>query len=389
MKNIRIIFFYHQLDSLRYFQDRLLRCAKALGVECLVADPQDPASYSSEHLLSFASGGDTVMFTFNQVGIALFGPEGNFWSSNGIPVYDFVVDHPRNYDDILLNPPCEVRVISLDLDNIEFIRRFYPGISTIHFIPNGGTKASEFKPFSQRSMDVMYMGGCQVDTQFYPPINGLPENGASFYRDTIDMMIADPSLTTEGAVDRYFSDRGFSISEANLLKLNLSAAPYIENTVRRHFKLEGMHALDDAGICVDIIGGDSWIDKDKPFSDRIRIHPRISSAELNPRIGDARISLCYTPWYKRGCSEKQFDSMLNGALCLSDRNSYLEKRYTDGKNIVYFDLKDPGKMAADVRWLLDHPHDAENIAMEGCKTASLYDTWENRFDLILEAMRGD
>ncbi len=324
------------------------------------------------------------MFTMNQIGIGLVEGNENYWKKHNITVFDFVQDHPRNYDDILLDPPCDIRILSLDKNNMDFIHRFYPGIKDVFFMPNGGTEVCEFVPFKDRTIDVLYMGGCQQATDYFPPINGLPDEGNSFYSDVVSMMVEEPSLTTESAIENWFSERNIPVSEEVLLTLNLQAAPYIENYIRRFFKLEGMHALDRAGVHVEIYGGDSWIDRDVPFSDNIHINPRISSDELNRIICNAKISLCFIPWYKRGCSEKNFDSMLNGALCVSDKSEYLEEHYKEGENIIYFDLGNPRQMASDVKWLLENPGNAELIAKRGFDTALKYDTWKERFRSFAE-----
>ncbi len=385
MVDFKLIFFYGPLDALRYFMDRLTECAKELGIEYIIADHNDPGSYALSRLNSFLEGDVPVfMFTMNQIGIGLVEGNENYWKKHNITVFDFVQDHPRNYDDILLDPPCDIRILSLDKNNMDFIHRFYPKIKDVFFMPNGGTEVCEFVPFKDRTIDVLYMGGCQQATDYFPPINGLPDEGNSFYSDVVSMMVEEPSLTTESAIENWFSERNIPVSEEVLLTLNLQAAPYIENYIRRFFKLEGMHALDRAGVHVEIYGGDSWIDRDMPFSDNIHINPRISSDELNRIICNAKISLCFIPWYKRGCSEKNFDSMLNGALCVSDKSEYLEEHYKEGENIIYFDLGNPGQMASDVKWLLENPGNAELIAKRGFDTALKYDTWKERFRSFAE-----
>ncbi|MCR5634426.1 MAG: glycosyltransferase, partial [Lachnospiraceae bacterium] len=122
------------------------------------------------------------------------------------------------------------------------------------------------------------------------------------------------------------------------------------------------------------------------LSDNIVLHDRISCTDIMDKIRQAKISLCFTPWFKNGCSEKNFDSMLNGALCVTDKGKYLENHYIDGYNIIFFDLSNPTQMAADIKWLLDNPDQASIIAQRGYETASMYDTWENRFDFVYETM---
>ena len=78
--------------------------------------------------------------------------------------------------------------------------------------------------------------------------------------------------------------------------------------------------------------------------------------------------------------------MLNGALCVTDESEVLKERYTDGENIIFFDLRNPQQMAADVKWLLEHPQTLDDIARRGYLTASQYDTWDHRYKEIYELM---
>ncbi len=64
----------------------------------------------------------------------------------------------------------------------------------------------------------------------------------------------------------------------------------------------------------------------------------------------------------------------------------MEEYYTDGYNIVYFDLANPVQMPADVKWLLNNPDAASKIAQRGYETAKIYDDWNNRFEYVLEIM---
>lgn len=393
MKTYKIIFFKGPLKTLNFFVDQLIRNAERNQINYLVADTKKPESYSESRLISFLNKDleiPTVMVTMNQIGINYrISENDNFWKKNNVKVYDFVQDHPRNYDDVLLKPPCDIYVFSLDFGHIDFIHRFYPDIKNVYFVPNGGTEIIGSKPFEARETDVIYMGGCQQRIQSYPPIHGLPNNGAVLYKEVVECLISTPTHTTEQAMEEYFSNHNYSISENDLLTLHLSVDPYIENDVRRYFKLLGIQALDRAGVQVDIYGGNSWYDPDFSFSDNIRIHSRVTVEQIIKKLHNSKISLCFIPWFKRGCSEKNFDSMLNGALCVSDRSEYLDLHYKDGQNIVFFDLKNLDQMAADVKWLLEHLDVAEQIAKKGYDTAKEFDTWDIRSDIIFNIILRD
>ena len=198
-------------------------------------------------------------------------------------------------------------------------------------------------------------------------------------------MLNDPSLSTDDAIALYLKTNNINLSEEEKYYLITLTSNEIEHTLRHKTKLEGIKALDEAGVHVEIFGS-SWIDPEYPFSDNITIHEWIDINDLLPMICNAKISLCFIPWFKKGCSEKNFDAMLNGSLCVTDSSDYLRKNYKDGYNLIFFDLNNPAQMAADVKWLLDNPQTAAAIAAKGYETASKYDTWDNRFEDILAKM---
>lgn len=365
-----------------YYSKRFIEYLIDRGIPYYVADAKKPETYMSEDLDLIASRPNTVMFTFNNVGLMLNLWNGeNFWKKNQIPVFDHILDHPRLYYDSMLDPQCDLYTFTLDQDHKSFIERFYPKVKAVYFAPNGGTEINKQKSFCERDIDVLCMCDCN---EKYLKIDeeDFADGEESFFTSVIMHMIANPETSTENAIEWYFDNIKTTVSDERLYQLSIKYAGNIENIVRRYFKLEGIKALDEAGVHVDIYGV-GWEDEDYHFSDNIIIHDRIKREVLMNMIGNAKISLCYIPWFKKGCSEKNFDSMLNGSLCVSDRSEYLMDHYKDGYNIVYFDLDNPAQMASDVRWLLNNPKEAERIAKEGYNTAKKYDTWNNRFDNMI------
>lgn len=143
-----------------------------------------------------------------------------------------------------------------------------------------------------------------------------------------------------------------------------------------------MRELDKLGIIVDVFGK-NWDDEEYQYSSNIRLHDRVTSRECNYMAGDAKICLNFMPWFKEGATERVYNAMLNKAVCVSDKSSVLENIFTDGKDIVFFDLSNPLQMAYDVKFLLEHPEVAEHIANNGYKIAMEKCTWECRLlDII-------
>lgn len=45
------------------------------------------------------------------------------------------------------------------------------------------------------------------------------------------------------------------------------------------------------------------------------------------------------PWFKQGAHDRVFNSMLNGAVCVTDTSGYLKDNFIDGENIIFIILK--------------------------------------------------
>lgn len=383
-KELHIIFPKGVIPELDYKIDMFISFLQKEGIDYIEVNAYNPNAMA-EKINAMISQGNCVMFTYNNVGTNWTHNGENIWKKNNIPVFDYIVDHPRYYDDTLLEPLCDIYVICCDKNHAEFIRRFYKKVKAAYFIPQGGTEVNSKVPPSKRSGDVIYMGDCKptYESVSSPPIiKGFVED---FYAYCVGKLYADPAMTTEEVIESFFTEKEIPVSEDQLFLLYKNTSHDIESIVRHSFQLMGMHALDNAGVHVDIYGA-GWEDPDNPFSDNIVIHPRTTMEQLLGIVGDSKISLCFIPWFKRGCSEKNYDSLLNGTLCVTDESEVLKERYKDGENIIFFDLRNPEQMAADVKWLLEHPQQLGAIAGRGYATAKKYDTWDCRYEEIYKLM---
>ena len=95
-------------------------------------------------------------------------------------------------------------------------------------------------------------------------------------------------------------------------------------------------------------------------------------------IGDSRISQNVMPWFKQGAHDRIFNSMLNGAVCLSDDSPWLRENLEDGKEIVYYSLSKIEELPSIVDGLLTNPNLLEEIVLSGYEKAKVFHTWEHR-----------
>lgn len=382
---LHIVLFTGIHPVLSLFIEQFAKYLDSRGIDYYIADADNPDSYKSDKFLDYISQENVAVFMFNNIGSYIASSNGNnLWKEHSIPVFDWLVDHPRHYGDTLRNPKCDIYAFGPDLDHVSFMKEHYPLLKGVFFAPNGGTQLSSTIPYAERTIDVIYMGDCQAPIDGFPAIDFFEDKGQCYYETVVHMLLNNPSLTSEEAINMFLEQNHISLSEEEMYQLQAISGRFIEWPVRRQTKLQGIKALDDHGVHVNVYGY-YWPDEGF-FTDNISLHERIDIHELLQILGNSKISLCFTPWFKKGCSEKNFDSMLNGALCVSDRTTYLEQHYSDGQNIIFFDLNNPAQMAADIKWLLEHPKSAEAVANRGLETASIYDSWNSRYDMVLARM---
>lgn len=381
---ISIISFKGINECINLFIDQMVIFLKKRSINYYIADSRIPESWKNDEFFSFISQPGCIFLAFEHAGIEINLSTQNIWKKYQIPVYDYIFDHPRLLDDYFANPPCDIQYILLDKEHQKLINKFFPYAKTL-FFPCGGTEIGKTLNYQNREIDVLCMSDCNTKDLRFKRIPFFSDEGRYFYSWVYNFLINNPNKTTDTAIDFFLIENNVILDHEQKYKLFFNYSNSLEIAVRNHFKLEGIKALDNIGIKVNIFGR-GWQDDDYIFSDNIIRHGRVQIHELMPLIGKSKISLCFMPWFKSGCSEKNFDSMLNGAVCVSDYSNYLGNHYIDGHNIVYFDLNNPNQMAMDIKWLLEHLNMAEKIAQNGYNTAAKYDSWEKRYSEIFNLL---
>ena len=96
------------------------------------------------------------------------------------------------------------------------------------------------------------------------------------------------------------------------------------------------------------------------------------------QISRAKISLNVMPWFKDGAHDRIFNSMLNGAVCLSDGSLYLDEILHDGKDYRLYDLAHLEKLPDMVHDILSNRVKWEQMQKNAYTLASKKHTWADR-----------
>lgn len=201
----KLVFVKGPLETLNYFVDCMTRDLK---LEYYIFDICKP---KVEELIKFITDSDeTKVITFNNMAVDFKNNLGqNFWNIYRARVYDYLVDHPRNYVDVIEKAAIDdLIVVMVDRNHQKFVNEYYKNIRTM-FLPHGGNEFPfpyrnidfHSKPLWEKTIDILYVGSNNSLITQVPLIAELPDLGKSAYNFVYSVLLNYPDMTLEEATD--------------------------------------------------------------------------------------------------------------------------------------------------------------------------------------------
>ena len=382
----KCILFKGEIETLEYFSLELEKAFLENDISVFVFDFLDEEK-SFIKLKEFCKDSSPTMITFNFTGIRgdeIFYDENNnlFWNIHQIPCINIVVDHPFYYDKLLNIVPDNYWHISIDRQHEAYMKRFYPHIRLLPFLPLGGTAIQE-KPLSmsERSTNVVFTGNYTPPETFNIHIERLGDEYTAFYHGIINDLIANPSLSMEKVMETHLVKELGKLPD-NDLRTAMANMIFIDLYVRFYFRGEVVKTLAENGIQIHLYGS-GWEKLKCKCPENLIIGGPLNSHQCLQAISKSKISLNVMPWFKDGAHDRIFNSQLNGAVSLTDDSIYLREHLTDGKDCVFYDLLDIANLPEIISYLLNHENKMEAIALNGYETAKASHSWKKRAGVLL------
>ncbi|MBE5870449.1 MAG: glycosyltransferase family 1 protein [Lachnospiraceae bacterium] len=383
----KIIMFKGDIETQGYFSEQMAKCFRKMGHEVLVYDLERPWEYTGK-LLRFVQRNHTVVISFNFHGMCgeaqFMDEEGNwFWDAFRIPCYNIVVDHPMFYYNLLSLRPKDYHQISIDREHQRFMNRFFPEVDADLFLPLAGTPLKEdgsYKRWQERRFDVVMTGNYGAPERFDKFINRNGEEYAAFYRGMIEELLASPDKCVTQVCMEHIRRQIPQVTEAEL-KETMPNITFIDLYVRHARRRDVVRTLVDAGIRVHVFGG-RWDEMECDHPENLINEGARDSQGCLEAISDAKISLNVMPWFKEGAHDRIYNSMLNGAVSLTDSNGYLDSILLDGLNCRIYQGTRLEKLPQIVRELLNDPGKSQQIADAGFCMAASGHRWADRCQVL-------
>ncbi|BCN29412.1 glycosyltransferase family protein [Anaeromicropila herbilytica] len=378
----KIILFTGGIETQEYFSLQLANAFTKIGHEIFLFDlNEEEKSFTA--LCNFIEPCNTIMLTFNFHGLnneECFYQDGKiFWDEVSIPCYNIVLDHPFYYHTLISNVPPLYTHISIDLGHEAYMKRFYPYITRGPFLPLAGTEI-EHKPWVERSKDIVFTGNYTPPKNFDEYITRLNEDYTVFYHGIIDDLIAHPDQDMDSVFVKHLTREMNDLSDDNL-KLCMENMIFIDLYVRFYFRGLVVRTLAESGYQVHVYGG-GWDLLECNYPENIILGGPLDSEGCLKVIADSKISLNVMPWFKNGAHDRVFNSMLNGALCVSDDSIWMRENIIDGEEIIYYSLKEINKLPSIINKILSNPDKGETITKAAYQKVKTFHTWDSRAKVL-------
>jgi hypothetical protein len=403
----KIVMVVGGVETLEYFTLRMGEEFQRMGYAVFYLDLKDSKN-SARRVCKFIKPGETALVTFNfeglekEAGVYREGI-GYIWDSYGIPCYNIAADHPYYYHDRLAELPEKYYHISIDRLQEKYFKEFYPEFTHRGFLPLAGTalcgepeknhmdgtqtKAGEMpaagewlnvgeKNVSCRPVDVIMTGNYTPPSFCEPYIHQINEEYAAFYQGIIRELIEKPWQTVEEVALRH-CEREMGKNDYRDLRMALHRMVFIDLYIRNYWRGAVVRALVEAGVTVDVYGK-GWEELVCGCRENLRMHPQTDSVTCLREIGRAKISVNVMPWFKDGAHDRVFNSILNGAVSVSDGSRYLCEELNEGEGVCYYELTDLEKMVQKVKDLLQDEKQMQDIVAKGMPKVADRHTWKQR-----------
>lgn len=395
-----IIFFKGIYDTLDLFTDQLQESFEELGYQTFVYHAENEMQSKADLLAMLENEkGDYAVVAFNNLGYNLdMDGQGerladmsvqvrrNVWEHYQIPYIDILMDHPFHFERPLKEMPQTAIVLCVDRNHVKYIRRYYKNIRQTDFLPHAGVELGrKHKSLRERRIDVLYAGALPI----YTVSKMIPDLSVLYGVDTAKMMpevlqelVMHPDKTTEQVIEEYVLASGKQLSEEELRALIVHMR-FIDSYATSFYREQAVRILVESGIEVTAYGV-GWDRCDWSNSPYLKYGGKVLAPQILPLMNDSKIVLNTMTWFKAGAHDRIFNGMLAGAVIATDDSTYLQREFTDGKELVMFKRTELATLPERVCDLFGHMERAQEMADCGYEAAKAAHTWKNRAEYIVE-----
>jgi spore maturation protein CgeB len=280
-----------------------------------------------------------------------------------------------------MNAPKNMTILTHDRNYQKYLRTYYDGLVRAELLPPGGEGCAGTV---QKKYDLTFVGSFHSWKDYLPELTKTNRKTHGLARKLVHEMKHHPNDTYEVCFARILEREQLDYRMEEKRELMYECRTTY-GCVMNYYRQKIIAAILGAGIGLHVFG-DTWEEPEwKSYPNLIR-HPAVEGDKLPEAYSKSRISLNIMSWHKAGMTERIADMMLCKAVVVTDKSDYLEEHFTDGTDLVFFDLEHIELLPGKIKELLSDEQKQKRIAQAGCENARKNHTWEVRAKQFIELL---
>lgn len=369
MGNVLLVKGQSQYSAMRNYIDEIEKGFRMVGYNTCVLDRVDESFVFQFEQMS-SSMKEDIIFTCNAILTVRI--------SNVYMTY--LTDHPASHRERIAGLDERAIVFVCDRQHETYIRKYCPNIKHVKYIPLSGEASKQYIPYSQRSKDIVFTGSYKKPETAYKDIFCCDESVSEIAKYLAESIIEYPQQDLEECLQNCLELFGVEVACERFQEL-MEEFINVDAYARVYYRDKIIRILVENGLKVHVFGN-GWEEFEGEGKENLIIE-KGNFYVARKAVADAKISLNIMPWFKDGFQERIAAAMLSGTVSVTDESIYIRKNFIDGKELVLYSLKNLEELPVKVKWLLEHPDEAEKIAVVGKERAEKELTWQHRtFEMI-------
>lgn len=300
------------------------------------------------------------------------------------PKFNMIFDHPVLLKKHIQAGPSDYYLLVHDRNYLNFAKKYYKNIKDCLFLSPGGMALSMSDFNVEKKYDVSFIGTYYNYRQIIANIRTFDKKIRYIANRFLMELRYNVNLPTEKALSNVLKHYGMELSDEEFLDL-LFELRYVFFGVMYYYREKVIRTLLDNGVELHVYG-DSW--KSSPFHKHplLKIHPSVTGDNALKIMAESKISLNIMAWHKDGFTERIANSMLNGSVVVSDKSTQLEELFTDGKDLVLFELNHLELLPEKIKNLLSFPENLKEISKNSRDKVEESHLWSHRAQHLLKLL---
>lgn len=296
------------------------------------------------------------------------------------PFFDYILDHPLFHYTGLLSGVKNLHALVLDEAQAEYVKEYYPKVTSVHMLPLGATKAL-YEGDKECECRILFPGTYDSPEAVYEVVLASPEPLRGMMKRLIERRIGEPLVPMEEAFREELGEAGTELSPEQFA-LFMNSMYAVDAYVRDYFRKEALDKLLAERLPVTIMG-EGWSKYSYKDERSLKREHSVPFALSFERIAKAHILLNVSPIFNRGMHDRIPAGMANGTVVLTDENPYLASRFAQEREICFYSLERTESLAEQAERLITRKELRSQIAETAYRTFEQHHTWKHRAEQIL------